>query len=92
MTSRKNKSTPYEIGYGKPPRHTQFRQGRSGNPGGRPRRPATERMKELALQEAYRPITVKEGGRALALPAIQAIRAARSSSPPRATSRRSAPS
>jgi hypothetical protein len=30
-------------------------------------------MKELALQEAYRPITVKEGGRALALPAIQAI-------------------
>jgi len=30
-------------------------------------------MKELALQEACRPITVKEGGRALALPAIQAI-------------------
>ena len=30
-------------------------------------------MKELALQEAYRPITVNEGGRALALPAIQAI-------------------
>jgi Family of unknown function (DUF5681) len=73
MTSRKNKSTSYEIGYGKPPRHAQFRQGRSGNPGGRPRHRATERVKELALQEAYRPITVKEGGRALALPAIQAI-------------------
>jgi hypothetical protein len=73
MTARKSKSAAYKIGYGKPPRHTQFRQGQSGNPGGRPRRLATERMKELALQEAYRPITVKEGGRALALPAIQAI-------------------
>jgi hypothetical protein len=27
----------YSIGYGKPPRHTQFRRGKSGNPKGRPR-------------------------------------------------------
>ena len=27
----------YEIGYGKPPRHTRFQKGRSGNPRGRPR-------------------------------------------------------
>ena len=27
----------YEVGYGKPPRHTRFRPGRSGNPKGRPR-------------------------------------------------------
>jgi len=27
------------IGYKKPPRHTQFRPGESGNPGGRPARP-----------------------------------------------------
>jgi hypothetical protein len=26
-----------EVGYGKPPRHTQFEPGRSGNPRGRPR-------------------------------------------------------
>jgi hypothetical protein len=73
MIARKNKSAPYKVGYGKPPRHAQFRKGRSGNPGGRPRRPVTERAKALALQEAYRTITVKEGGRAFALPAIQAI-------------------
>ena len=53
--------------------HAQFRKGRSGNPGGRPRRTASERAKALALREAYRTITVKEGGRALAVPAIQAI-------------------
>jgi hypothetical protein len=29
----------YEVGYGKPPLHTRFRKGQSGNPAGRPRRP-----------------------------------------------------
>src|SRR5262245_3619190 len=73
MTSRKSKSAAYEVGYGKPPRHTRFRKGQSGNPSGRPRRTATQQAKALALREAYRRITVKDGGRALALPAIQAI-------------------
>jgi hypothetical protein len=27
----------YDIGYGKPPRHTQFKPGQSGNPKGKPR-------------------------------------------------------
>ncbi len=26
-----------EVGYGKPPRHTRFKKGQSGNPSGRPR-------------------------------------------------------
>jgi hypothetical protein len=26
----------YEVGYGKPPRHTRFKRGQSGNPRGRP--------------------------------------------------------
>ena len=26
----------YEVGYGKPPRHTRFTKGQSGNPRGRP--------------------------------------------------------
>jgi hypothetical protein len=73
MTSRNTKSVRYQVGYRKPPSHTQFRKGQSGNPGGRPRRAASERAKALALREAYRTVTVKEGGRALALPAIQAI-------------------
>src|SRR5215470_17971203 len=73
MNSRKTRSVPYKVGYGRPPLHTRFRKGRSGNPGGRPRRAAREGVKALALREAYRRITVKENGRALAMPAIQAI-------------------
>ena len=30
-------SSEYEVGYGKPPRHSQFKKGRSGNPNGRPK-------------------------------------------------------
>jgi hypothetical protein len=29
----------YEIGYGKPPKHIQFKKGQSGNPKGRPKKP-----------------------------------------------------
>jgi hypothetical protein len=29
-------SEDYEVGYGKPPKHTQFKKGQSGNPKGRP--------------------------------------------------------
>jgi len=29
---------PYDVGFGKPPKQTRFKKGRSGNPNGRPRR------------------------------------------------------
>lgn len=33
----KDKDNVYEVGYGKPPKATQFKSGQSGNPAGRPR-------------------------------------------------------
>jgi len=64
---------PYQVGYGKPPLHTRFRTGQSGNPGGRPRGMTAGRAKALALKEAYRMVRVKHGDKVISLPAIQAV-------------------
>ena len=34
----------YEVGYGKPPKQSQFQPGQSGNPNGRPLHASTESM------------------------------------------------
>jgi hypothetical protein len=73
MTASHTDSAAYEVGYGKPPRHTQFQKGRSGNPGGRPRKPPAMRLKELAIKEAYRSVVVTDYGMAVPVPAIQAV-------------------
>src|SRR5215204_4979898 len=76
MTQANTKKAPsptYEVGYRKPPVHTRFRKGQSGNPSGRPKRKATERAKEIALQEAYRLVPVREGDRIVKMPAVQAV-------------------
>lgn len=38
---RKDKNKDYEVGYGRPPKHSQFQKGQSGNPKGRPKEPTT---------------------------------------------------
>jgi Family of unknown function (DUF5681) len=71
--TRATKRGSYAVGKGKPPAHTQFRKGQSGNPGGRPRGVTPGRAQTLALEEAYRVIAVKDGKDMVALPALQAI-------------------
>lgn len=64
----------YQVGYGKPPVHTRFRKGRSGNPrGSTPRTKPWDRANQLMLKEAYRPVTVRDGERTVRMPAIAAI-------------------
>ena len=52
----------YEVGYGKPPRHTRFAKGQSGNPRGRPRGAKNfATLLEEALNEHV--IVTENGGR-----------------------------
>lgn len=52
---------PYEVGYGKPPRHTRFQPGQSGNPSGKrkPRPGLTERLDRILAEQ----VSVTEGGK-----------------------------
>jgi uncharacterized protein DUF5681 len=51
----------YEVGYGKPPKHSRFRKGKSGNPSGRPR--GTKNLRTDLIEELAEKISVREGDR-----------------------------
>lgn len=76
MPSRERELTgagDYRVGYGKPPMHTRFRKGQSGNPRGRPRNSQIERARRIVLEEAYRKVSVRDGDKVVEMPAIQAV-------------------
>jgi hypothetical protein len=75
--TRPGRDGGYEVGYGKPPEETRFKKGQSGNPKGRPkgaktRPPDHDRLASIFLEEAYREITLRDGGREVSVPMVQA--------------------
>jgi len=52
---------PYRVGYGKPPRESQFKPGQSGNPNGRSKKPRS--IRERFVRELERKVSVREGDR-----------------------------
>jgi hypothetical protein len=65
------KTGDYEVGYGKPPRHTRFAKGQSGNPRGRP---CGAKNFTTLLEEALdEPVTVTENGGRRKVSKLQAI-------------------
>jgi hypothetical protein len=61
----------YEVGYGRPPRHSRFKPGQSGNPRGA--KPGTRSFKAVVAEELQARIKVTEGGRTRTLTKQQAI-------------------
>lgn len=73
-------SSSYEVGYGKPPKASQFKSGLSPNPKGRPRGarnkrpgPSEERLQTIILEEAYRGVEASDGERKITVPLARAI-------------------
>lgn len=54
-------SDDYDVGYGKPPLHTRFQPGQTGNPQGRPK--GSKNLKTDLLEELAETMRVTEGGR-----------------------------
>ena len=54
-------SDSYTVGYKKPPKHTQFKKGQSGNPKGRPK--GTKNLATDLAEELAEKVLVTEGGK-----------------------------
>ena len=57
----KKSKTDYAVGYKKPPKHSQFKPGESGNPKGRPK--GAKNLATELLEELQERVKVKEDGK-----------------------------
>jgi hypothetical protein len=54
------RSSEYQVGYGRPPQHTRFPKGQSGNPKGRPK--GSRALASIWLRAMNEKITINENG------------------------------
>lgn len=65
------KASEYEVGYGRPPKHSQFQPGQSGNPNGRPK--GAKSPFTLLREELQRKVTLRENGTVTTVTKLEAI-------------------
>jgi hypothetical protein len=70
-------SKDYEVGYRRPPRHTRFRKGTSGNPSGRPKKLPTPDELEQKVLLKDKVSTIENGKRRMVDPLTAALKVLR---------------
>lgn len=60
-----------QVGYGSPPRHTQFKLGVSGNPKGRPKWSEEGQFTSILMKEIFRTMKIQQNGTTIAMPVLQ---------------------
>ena len=79
MTKKKNGSGgDYEVGHGKPPKHSRYKKGQSGNPKGRPKKKKDEALSKEEYRKAFfevmnSDVPVRKNGRETTMPAVMAL-------------------
>lgn len=71
LPSRKTSHTKYAVGYRRPPKKTQFKAGKSGNPSGRPK--GSRNVGALLSQVIRQKVAVTENGRTRHIPALEVM-------------------
>jgi len=61
----------YEVGYGRPPKHTRFKPGQSGNPKGRTAQ--SRNVKTIVTQVLDEPMSIREGNRVRKVTRFEAL-------------------
>ncbi len=73
LVDRNLQSEPpsFEVGYGRPPLHSRFKPGKSGNPKGRTKQ--SRNMRTIVQQVLNEDMQIREGGRLRRMPAMEAL-------------------
>jgi hypothetical protein len=62
----------YEVGYGKPPEHTRFQKGQSGNPRGRPKK-CSKNFATAFSETLNETVSITENGRRRKITKLEAL-------------------
>jgi Family of unknown function (DUF5681) len=70
MDERVERDLTNKVGYAKPPKHTRFTKGRSGNPMGRPT--GSKNLATMMIEELTQTVAIVENGKRTKVPKIRA--------------------
>ncbi len=69
-TDKRKPSAEYVVGYGKPPAHSRFKKGESGNPKGRPK--GTLNLETVLMHTLRETVVINENGQRNAVTKLEA--------------------